>query len=1385
MSNYQHETNEYMGGGPLDELKKKRMTKPRPTFMVRLKKGQVKKRESTGIVPPYLEDDETPIGKKGRLSKDEEDEGEREGQEEIEEIQEIEDDEGNAITSLTRTTIKFSDKRKSLHVNRDLILNRLHKHTNIRVVENGRVVGKSLQEDVFKIPMVNQQPSVNQKQPMVNQPPPEFVPHKKQPPQKLKSTLTIQERMGEEMEKGFEELEEELPDVIETEQQGDNEEREPIGELEEMEIEAEPAVITFKPKRKANKSKKGEEEKEEEQEKKGEKGHQGEEVEEGEEGEKEGQKVKGKKRTTRKVYEEFQFAQEPIGKDVKIGKKTVISRLPKREKFVVRASNYYMNNRKLYTSKIAELFRPYRKEILDQSKKASCELTGKVNFQLLTHQKIVRDYLNLYTPYRGLLLYHGLGSGKTCTSIAIAEGMKTHRQIVLMTPASLKMNFFSQLKECGDLMYRKNQYWEFISIDGKPDYINILSNVLQIPTEMIQRKKGAWLVDITKKESNFSDLTNEQRVSIDEQLDLMIRSKYLDINYNGLNTNKLNELTNNKTENPFDNKTVIIDEAHNFVSRIVNKVNAPSSISYVLYDYLMKATNCKIVLLSGTPIINYPNELGILFNILRGYIKRWTFQLRIRSTAPASFKVNKEEIMKMFDREDFNTYDYVEYSGNKLYITRNPFGFINTSKHTSKRGGDTGLFGGKLTNIFGGRKTRKPIVIRASTKKTVKNRHSSKKEKKPHFIVEDGMVKETKVGIKEEEDEPILKEEETTEYNQRIFPDIHKDGPVGGGVFEDYNGITLDETGNISDEDFVREIKRILQKNYLEIVEVGSDYEELKSLPDNSDSFNSLFIDFDSVKMKNENTFKKRILGLTSYFRSAEESLLPSFVKTETGENYHIVPVEMSEYQFNYYAKVRKEEADKEKQKQRAAKKGKQGKKDDELFAISSSYRIFSRAACNFAFPNPPGRPMPNKGDKEVEDNGEQLSEHDVDAIYNEEILQRDDYAGIEDVESLKEPPDYPRRIAAALKQMKYDPSKDPDEQFLTEDKLSMYSPKFLKILENIQSEENRGLHLLYSQFRTIEGIGILKLILEANGFAEFKISKKDSTDTWEMVENEGDEGKPRFVLYTGTETPEEKEIIRNIYNSVWETVPVSITNKLREISSNNHYGEIIKLMMITASGAEGINLRNTRFVHIVEPYWHMVRTEQVIGRARRICSHQDLPEEYRTVKVFLYLSVFSEEQKTNKKNIELMNRDTSRIDNRAITTDESLFDTAIIKSRINTQLLDAVKETAIDCALFNPLNKEENLVCYGFGKVESNAFASYPTLDQDLGEIEETNAKKARIQLKETKPIDGVVYAINPRTLELYDLESYRESLAGTGELIRVGKAVKTGRGQFRIDKV
>jgi len=106
-----------------------------------------------------------------------------------------------------------------------------------------------------------------------------------------------------------------------------------------------------------------------------------------------------------------------------------------------------MSNRRIFVQKLGSLFKSHADELAQVvDADVSCENRTSKTFDLLTHQKVVADYLNTYTPYRGLLIYHGLGSGKTCTSIAIAEGMKSDKEIVIMTPASLKTNFFSELK---------------------------------------------------------------------------------------------------------------------------------------------------------------------------------------------------------------------------------------------------------------------------------------------------------------------------------------------------------------------------------------------------------------------------------------------------------------------------------------------------------------------------------------------------------------------------------------------------------------------------------------------------------------------------------------------------------------------------------------------------------------------------------------------------------------------------------------------------------------------------------------------------------------------------------------------------------------------------
>lgn len=982
---------------------------------------------------------------------------------------------------------------------------------------------------------------------------------------------------------------------------------------------------------------------------------------------------------------------------------TVADRLPKeREKNIIVAPPYYMNNRKLFIQKLNKILQPREQELLDADENVSCDSRGVSDeFSLLSHQRIVRDYLNLYTPYRGLLLYHGLGSGKTCTSIAIAEGMKSNKQVFVLTPASLKMNFFSEMKKCGDDLYKKNQYWEFITIEGNPEYLTVLSKALSLPIDYVRKNKGAWLVNVNK-DPNFSDLSSDEKTSVDLQLNEMIRSKYKDINYNGLNMNILNKLTDNQTRNPFDNSVVVIDEAHNFVSRIVNKINQKKSISYVLYDYLMKATNVRIVLLSGTPIINYTNEIGILYNILRGYIKTWNMTVNVQT----SQKVDTNAILDMFDKAGLKTHDYVEYSGNKLIITRNPFGFVNTKK----RG-----------------------VLKGTQKRVVADKPKTRKIK----------------------------------------------GGAAGESFQRYDGVKLDESGNLSDADFLKKVLYILNKNGLDVQEKTIEINLNKCLPDVKDDFLKTFVNEDTEQAQNINLFQRRILGLTSYFRSAQENLLPSFVTTEQGDNYHIVYNEMTDHQFGVYTKIRKEEADREKAAKKQRKKQPDPKQEDlDLFSISSTYRIFSRAACNFVFPDEIERPIPTK-------NIEKMTENDMDVVPTGSVQETDPYANLDDdidADSKIDTENYAKRIENALLKLNTIDSDTGKNKYLTGDMLQQSSPKFLQILENLTNPDNIGSHLIYSHFRTMEGIGILRLMLLANGFAEFKIRK--NADDWEIVDENNDAGKPKFVLYTGTETSDEREIIRNVYNGAWDLVPVNIANKLREQHENNMYGDVIKIFMITSSGAEGINLKNTRYVHVVEPYWHMVRPDQVVGRARRICSHQDLPEDLRTVQVFLYVTRFSKEQKMDDKNLEIRIRDVSRIDKvTPVTTDETLYEIASIKQRINNQILQAVKETAIDCNIYARTAKsdENPMVCYGYGKIESNVYSSYPSFEMDKMQKEGLDVAKLQWDAQKVN-IQGTDYALKKDTMELYDYTSYNNALINPNmEPKRIGKLVKVD-GQFKI---
>lgn len=906
---------------------------------------------------------------------------------------------------------------------------------------------------------------------------------------------------------------------------------------------------------------------------------------------------KGKKKKKKKTRKE----KPPVEIDDEL-----MPRLPvPKPNVLIPASAYFMNNREYFINFINTLFHPYIAEIEGAQDEISCDKKAG-DFSLLIHQKIVRDYINNLTPYRGLLLYHGLGSGKTCSAIAIAEGIRTKKKVIIMTPASLKMNFHNELKKCGNPLYKYNQFWEFVSTEGDDEMLEQLHAILHISRAFIKKQGGAWFVNVQKK-SNFNDLSVEEHATLDKQLTEMIKHKYYFLNYNGLRMRSLETKSFfssaiKKKENPFDNRVIIIDEAHNFVSRIINKLKTKKkSISMMLYNYLKSARNSRLIFLTGTPIINYPNEIAVLFNMLRGNITTFTISLTIKSKK----RINENFLKTLFVKNGLLVSDYIEYSAGsrKLLITRNPFGFV--SDYKSKQ----------------------------------------------------------------------------------------------------YGGVMLNDQGDLTDTDFVNKIHEILQTKNIEFdVKRDVNIDTYTSLPEGLKDFNNKFFDREK-NLKNGDLFKRRILGLTSYYRSASEQLLPAL------NDIVVERIPMSRYQVGVYEEARKQERDREKKDAKKKRsKRKKAKPGEDVFEATSTYRIFSRAFCNFVFPAEKRRPLPKKGEETDGDVGEDVLDNaSIDELKAnpDGMFSPDDEDALKDTKREQTNQNYGRRISEALKFLKMH-----SDRLLTKDALAIYSPKFRRMLEIIESTQSIGTHLIYTQFRTLEGIGILKLVLEANGFFEFKLKRNNIT--WD-IEHPEHLGKPSFVLYTGTETAEEKEIIRNIFNSSWKNVPSNIVDQLKPIAENNNHGGIIKIFMITAAGAEGISLSNVRFVHITEPYWHPIRAEQVIGRARRICSHHQLDEEERNVTVFLYLMTFSKELLDEEGVIstELKISDLSKRDNKTpITTDEALYEISEIKREMNQQLLTAIKESSLDCAIYSRSGATEIKTCFSFGQVTPDIFSYVPSIE-------------------------------------------------------------------------
>jgi hypothetical protein len=327
-----------------------------------------------------------------------------------------------------------------------------------------------------------------------------------------------------------------------------------------------------------------------------------------------------------------------------------------------------------------------------------------------------------------------------------------------------------------------------------------------------------------------------------------------------------------------------------------------------------------------------------------------------------------------------------------------------------------------------------------------------------------------------------------------------------------------------------------------------------------------------------------------------------------------------------------------------------------------------------------------------------------------------------------------------------------------TENGLKKYSCKLYEML--LRMEDNPGPSLVYSAFEQMEGLGVLSAALQANGYEEIKFTGAwfgpEPTFTPESLASlaKGPDGTKRFMAFSGKVERRERRILLGMLNSQWSDVPRGIQKILRkggfDMSKKYLYGEVIKCIGITGAGAEGISLRNVRQVHIFEPFWNLVRLEQVKGRAIRICSHMDLPLEERNVDIFTYVSRFSPEQIANRdleggipKSIQEADGDQDPVtkQQRIFTSDQKVLDVALRKEKIAKELLDIMKEVAVDCTL-NVADNDRGLTCLTIEEGD-NPYMFDPDLDKDeittgaelaKEEKEEEEEKEATVKEKSVK---------------------------------------------------
>jgi superfamily II DNA or RNA helicase len=150
--------------------------------------------------------------------------------------------------------------------------------------------------------------------------------------------------------------------------------------------------------------------------------------------------------------------------------------------------------------------------------------------------------------------------------------------------------------------------------------------------------------------------------------------------------------------------------------------------------------------------------------------------------------------------------------------------------------------------------------------------------------------------------------------------------------------------------------------------------------------------------------------------------------------------------------------------------------------------------------------------------------------------------------------------------------------------------------------------------------------------------------------------------------TVDPRGVARRRYAVIAGSVPVEERNRIKQMfnADDNKHGGVLDLILVSSTGAEGLDLKNGRHIHIMEPYWNWGRAAQIIARFVRNDSHIALPADEKDVTPYIYLSIPPEAERVNGVFIS--------------TTDTEMFDKSVSEQVGIESFNRALQEVSIEC---------------------------------------------------------------------------------------------------------